>query len=514
LEFFTNVAHEFRTPLTLITSHIHALLEDARNSPKNPRLLKVYNNSIKLQKLVLEIMQFRKLEKGKELLNISEFKPESLAMEVISDFELMAQQHEITCEIHCDDKNLSVTTDADKYQRILTNLVSNGIKYNRPGGRVRVRITSNENEFITEVEDNGIGISQELQGKVFEPFGISAAQNKGSFPGYRSTGLGLAVTKGIVELLKGSISFSSQPDAGTLFICRLPNLHPRHDSQIPLQRLDTPAEHDYMDDMGIGKAPEPVESVMEKPTVLLVDDDPEILSLLNDMLSPLYNLCFAKNGVEALHIIEKQTIDLIISDIMMPEMDGVELCCKIRDHFDTSHLPLILLTAKAEIEDRIKGLQAGADSYIPKPFHPDHLKVRIDKLLTLRQNIRKRFGSHDENASLIRDIPDPFFQKLLAFIDENIDDDNLLAEKLCERFAISKSSLYNKTRSVLGTTPHGLINQRRVRKASVLLDTTSLTVSEIIDQTGFNSRAHFYELFNKTFACSPSDYRQRNKSVS
>jgi CheY-like chemotaxis protein len=252
---------------------------------------------------------------------------------------------------------------------------------------------------------------------------------------------------------------------------------------------------------------------MEKPVVLLVDDDPDILSLLNDMLSPSYNLCFAKNGKEALHVIEKQHVDLIVSDIMMPEMDGVELCCKIRDNFDTSHLPLILLTAKAEIEDRIKGLQAGADSYIPKPFHPDHLKIRVEKLLTIRQNIRKRFGSHDESVTMIKEIPDPFFQRLLGYIDENIDDESLLAEKLCERFAISKSSLYNKTRSVLGTTPHGLINQRRVRKASVLLDTTSLTVSEIIDQTGFNSRAHFYELFNKAFGCSPSDYRQKKKSI-
>jgi signal transduction histidine kinase/CheY-like chemotaxis protein len=514
LEFFTNVAHEFRTPLTLITSHIHALLEDARNSPENPRLLKVYNNSIKLQKLVLEIMQFRKLEKGKELLNISEFNPELLVMEVISDLEMMAQQYEIVCEIHCDDHNLSVITDADKYQRILTNLVSNAIKYNKPGGRVRVSVMANEHEFVTEVEDNGIGIDPELQSKVFEPFGISSAQNKGSFPGYRSTGLGLAVTKGIVELLKGTITFSSKPGAGTRFTCRLPYLPLHHDNNPALKQFHIPAEHDFLHDMGIGNAPDVTEAVPEKPTILLVDDDPEILLLLNEMLSPLYNLCFAKNGVEALHVLEKQSIDLIISDIMMPGMDGVELCCKIRDHFDTSHLPLILLTAKAEIEDRIKGLQAGADSYIPKPFHPDHLKVRIDKLLTLRQNIRKRFGSQDENTSLIKEIPDPFFQKLLAFIDENIDDENLLAEKLCERFAISKSSLYNKTKSVLGATPHGLINQRRVRKASILLDTTSLTVSEIIDQTGFNSRAHFYELFNKAFGCSPSDYRQKKKSFS
>ena len=229
------------------------------------------------------------------------------------------------------------------------------------------------------------------------------------------------------------------------------------------------------------------------------------------MLSNIYEIHLAKNGIEALQILTNQNIDLVISDVMMPEMDGIELCCRIRENFDTSHLPVVLLTAKAEIEDRIKGLQAGADSYIPKPFHPDHLKIRIEKLLMTRQNIRKSFADKDDISLLIKEIPDPFFQKLLTHIDENIDDESLIAEKLSEQLAISKSSLYNKTKSVLGTTPHGLINQRRVRKASILLDSTSLTVSEIIDQTGFNSRAHFYELFNKTFGCSPSEYRQKRK---
>jgi YesN/AraC family two-component response regulator len=231
------------------------------------------------------------------------------------------------------------------------------------------------------------------------------------------------------------------------------------------------------------------------------------------MFRSSYNLCFAKNGIEALEALGKQSIDLVVSDIMMPEMDGIELCCKLRENFDTSHLPLILLTAKAEIEDRIKGLQAGADSYIPKPFHPKHLKIRVEKLLAKRRNIRKSFAKPDVNAALIKEIPDPFFQKLLNYIDQNIDDESLMAEKLCDKLAISKSSLYNKTKSVLGTTPHGLINQRRMRKASILLDSTTLNVSEIIDQTGFTSRAHFYELFNKSFSCSPSEYRQKRKSI-
>ena len=185
IEFFTNVAHEFRTPLTLITMHILALLEDTRKTIENPRLLKVYNNSIKLQKLVLEIMQLRKLEKGKELLNIQLTKPVDLVREVVSDLELLAQQRIINCEVITSDPLLVFKTDADKFQRIVTNLISNSIKYNKPGGFVKVFIKSENSALIVEIEDNGVGIKPEYFQKVFEPFGISSAKKKDSFPGYR-----------------------------------------------------------------------------------------------------------------------------------------------------------------------------------------------------------------------------------------------------------------------------------------------------------------------------------------
>ncbi|MFA5816581.1 MAG: response regulator, partial [Bacteroidales bacterium] len=236
---------------------------------------------------------------------------------------------------------------------------------------------------------------------------------------------------------------------------------------------------------------------------------PEILILLRDFLQADYNIIFAENGLEAYNKVLSDKPDLIVSDVMMPEMDGIELCCRLRENFDTSHLPIILLAAKAELEDRIAGLKAGADSYIPKPFHPEHLKVRITKLLQLRAGILNHFGKQDDNPALVKEIPDPFFQKLLSYIDENTDDETLSSEKLCDKLAISKTSLYNKTRSVLGTTPHSLIFQRRLSKAATLLKSSTMTVSEIIDQTGFVSRTHFYDLFNKAYGCSPSDYRNK-----
>jgi signal transduction histidine kinase/CheY-like chemotaxis protein/ligand-binding sensor domain-containing protein/AraC-like DNA-binding protein len=521
IDFFTNVAHEFRTPLTLITSHIHMLMEDPGEAARNPRLVKVYSNTLKLQKLVLEIMQFRKLEKGKEPLRITSVNPAALAREVVSDLELLAAQRSITCEVICSSEETLMNTDADKYQRVVTNLVSNAIKYNNPGGFVKIRITCDSDGFITEVEDNGIGINPEFKARVFEPFGISTAHKRATFPDYRSSGLGLAVTKGLVELLKGTITYTSELNAGTVFSFRIPDLRTDQTAEKFLE-VATEARISEEPDFFEPKKEIPAKAFNHsgngngKPTgnlakILIADDDPEILEMLESMLGDYYHIFTAQNGVDALSVISKNHIDLIVSDIMMPEMDGIELCCAIRENFDTSHMPLILLTAKSEIEDRIAGLQAGADSYIPKPFHPDHLKVRIEKLLAKRQNLRDKFTSRDDTTALINEISDPFFRKLLNYIDENIDDDSLLSDKLCESLAISKSSLYNKTKQVLGTTPHGLINQRRLRKASILLDSTSLTVSEIIDQTGFNSRAHFYELFNKAYGCSPSEYRQKSR---
>jgi len=309
-------------------------------------------------------------------------------------------------------------------------------------------------------------------------------------------------------LLKGTIRFETKPDEGTKFVCIFPDIHELSPIELQTEPSDKFFENNFIDEVNIEYPFENKEISPGKSLILLVDDDPEILILLRDFLKVDYNIVFAGNGLEAYNKVLSEKPDLIVSDIMMPEMDGIELCYKLRENFDTSHLPLILLTAKAEIEDRIAGLKSGADSYIPKPFHPEHLKVRIEKLLQLRDNIKIRFGRIDDNITLVKEIPDPFFQKLLNYIDQNMDDEKLSSEVLCEKLAISKSSLYNKTKSVLGTTPHSLIYQRRLTKAATLLKSTSITVSEIIDQTGFSSRTHFYDLFNKTYNCSPSNFRK------
>ena len=511
IEFFTNIAHEFRTPLTLITSYIHGLLEDEKALYAKPKLLKIHNNSVKLQRLVMEIVQFRKLEKGKEQLSVQLANPTHLALEVLADFELMAQKKNVQYQVESNLPETTIKTDPDKFQRILSNLVSNAIKYTRNDGTITVNLTLSSTELLLEVKDNGIGISPAYLPKIFEPFSNLPSRKGEPYPSYRSTGLGLAVTKGLVELLGGSITCDSNQNEWISFVCKFPLNLEINSAGLEQEDMNNYALLNQLpEDVQVDNTiPSSSESGFEKPVILVVEDDPEIVSLLKALLGEKYKLQYAVHGEDALMVLAREKVDLVVSDIMMPVMDGIELIKRIRGNFDTSHLPLILLTAKAEIEDKIQGLEAGADSYIPKPFHPDHLKVRIEKLLQMRKNIRKRFSEAHDYIFGVKEIQDPFFHKILNYIDTNIDDEGLSSEKLCDHLSISKSSLYNKTRLLLETTPHGLINQRRVRKAAILLQSTTLTVSEIIDQTGFKSRAHFYELFNKVFGCSPSEYRQK-----
>jgi DNA-binding response OmpR family regulator len=423
----------------------------------------------------------------------------------------MAQKKNLQYKVESNSPETNIKTDPDKFQRILSNLLSNAIKYTRNDGTITVNLTVSTDELLLEVKDNGTGINPAYIHKIFEPFSNLPSQNGEPFPSYRSAGLGLAVTKGLVELLSGSITCDSCENEWICFVCKFPLNLEINNAGLVQEDLDNYSSlHQLSEDAQVDNAIQsPPESRSAKPVILVVEDDPEVISVLKDLLSTKYKLQYAVHGEDALMVLSKEKVDLVVSDIMMPVMDGIELVKKIRGNFDTSHLPIILLTAKTEIEDRIKGLEAGADSYIPKPFHPDHLKVRIEKLLQLRKNIRKRFNEAQNYIFDTKEIQDPFFHKILNYIETNIDDEEMSSEKLCDHLAISKSSLYNKTKLLLETTPHELINQRRVRKAAILLQSTTLTVSEIIVQTGFKSRAHFYELFNKVFGCSPSDYRQK-----
>ncbi|HOG19847.1 MAG TPA: response regulator [Salinivirgaceae bacterium] len=510
LEFFTEIAHEFRTPLTVINAQTHQLLDELKETKFREKLLGIYRSNLKLQKLISEIIQFRKLEKGKEQLNISKVDPIEITEEVVSDIETLAVQRGIKFKIHRGELISSFFTDREKLQSILTNVISNATKYNREDGEVNIYIGGEGDGVKFIVEDEGEGFDPARISMVFEPFALNNPTTMKNYPAFYSSGLGLAVTRSMIDLLGGSIRAENKTGRGARIIFYIPSKENVFNEESSTEVLVT---QDL--DKNENQEPEKVSLTNtsgRKPLILIVEDEPEVMNVIVDVIKDDYRIITAQNGREALEMIHRWLPELIVSDVMMPEMDGIELCKAIRQDFDISHLPIILLTARTEIEDRISGLEAGADSYIPKPFHPRHLKVRIGKLLEMRRKLRENVGESCNSLAAFGQIPDPFLHKIITLIDENLDDQHLTAEFIADKMAISKSSLYAKCKSLTGVSPHELVNRRRLEKAALLLVSTHLTVSEIIDQVGFNSRTYFYDLFNRCYGCAPTEYRNK-KSV-
>jgi DNA-binding response OmpR family regulator len=259
------------------------------------------------------------------------------------------------------------------------------------------------------------------------------------------------------------------------------------------------------------ETPHPEEKSEKEYTLLVVDDNAQIIILLQSILSDKYKIVSAGNGEEALQLLEEEKIDLVISDVLMSKMDGLTLCRHIKDNIQTSHIPVILLTAKAEIEDRIEGLQVGADSYIPKPFHPEHLFIRIERLIRNREQIRTRFGNItevelDSMSTGIGEKDDAFFLKITRCIMDHLSEPEFSADIIAEEVGMSKTSLYKKVKAITGLTPHGLIKQYRLKKAADLLKNSNMSVSAVIYETGFNSRSYFYKSFNEVYHCHPKDF--------
>ncbi|HYG37264.1 MAG TPA: two-component regulator propeller domain-containing protein [Cytophagales bacterium] len=519
LQFFTNVAHEFRTPLTLILGPITSLISKATDAWQRSQLKIVYNNSIRLEKLIEELIQFRKIESGKEQLQITHTNLVTLIQEVVESFQQHASEHEVSLEFKPEPETLPAWVDTRKFEKILINLISNAIKYNFKGGTVDVFLKEENNNVCLTVKDSGIGIAAEAKEKIFEIFYNDPSIGMYDFS--VSTGIGLSLTKSLIQVHKGEIKVESEVDKGSTFTVLIPinkEAYPETDSQaghsIPKTNLAEVVSKEFSNTNYMsGKVLTEGETASKGKiyTLLIVDDNEQILILLQNLLSENYNILTARNGNEGLKILEEEKIDLVISDILMPQMDGLSFCGQIKENIHSSHIPVILLTAKADIQDRIQGLQMGADSYIPKPFHPEHLFIRVEKLIQGREKIRRKFKDIiEEDAERIStgigEKDDEFLIKITHCIQENLSDTEFTADIIAKEVGMSKASLYKKVKAISGLTPHGMIKLYRLRKAAELLKNSNLSVSEVIYETGFNSRSYFYKSFNDMFQCHPKDF--------
>jgi DNA-binding response OmpR family regulator len=372
------------------------------------------------------------------------------------------------------------------------------------------------------VKDNGIGIPEDMCEKIFDRFFHDVTTMPRINIAQEGTGVGLALTKSLVELHKGNISVVSYPDSGSVFKVVLP-------SQMEVYREDI-VEDEFIvkTDRISKKVINEIQSSQDyhsetaddknggnkngaNYTVLVVDDNSEVCNLIKDLLIDDYDVQVAHNGVEALDIVDVERVDLIISDVIMPQMNGLELCSKIKMDINRCHIPVILLTAKGELEQRIEGIQAGADSYIPKPFHPYHLLVRIKKLLEVKERFRNAYKGYgeDSQSDLLEGLSEKD-QKLLttldSYIEDNLEDSLLDADHLSEHLVMSKTQLYRKIKALTGYTPHGLIKHVRMKNAALLLQGGEKTVLEVFYETGFNNRTYFYRSFKDAFGVTPGEY--------
>ena len=521
LSFFTNVSHEFRTPLSLILFPASKLFDQKHIYPElTSSFESIFDNANRLLKLIGELIEFRKAESDQTNLVVGRGNIFLFLEQITSAFTSYAKDHNISISFEYDPNDSAhVWFDHDKLKTIMLNLISNAIKYNSPNGIVTVSISIDKDVAYIKVEDTGIGISENLLDKIFQRFFNLNIAELPRMDSSNSSGIGLALTKSLVESHKGTIAVSSKKGEGSVFHFKFPVDKGSYSGFLVDKLIDTDpliieqkinAEFTNFKTFK-NKISVPKKEIGSRYSLLIVDDNEQFRTIIREMFIADYSILEADNGAQAIDIIKEHSIDLIISDVLMPELNGYELCKKIKDDINTCHIPVILLTAMGEIENRIKGIDIGADSYIPKPFHPKHLVARVEKLLKSKQNIRELLKNAPwklaENVNGLVQKDQIWLNRLEKFILENMTNPDLDSSLLIEEFAISKTQLYRKMKAVTDHTPHGFIKKYRLRKAADLLKNSDKTISEITYETGFNNRSYFYRSFKDEHNCSPSDFR-------
>lgn len=524
LVFFTNISHELRTPLTLIADPVEMLLEDSGIKGKSRELLKmVQRNALALQQLVSNILDFRKIQNGKMELKLYRFDIVKTLTMWVGDFQLTAERKQIRLHLDVDDLKGSheMIADQEKISRIVFNLLSNALKYTPAGGEIFVSLKDEGANLRLDVKDTGKGISQDEADKIFERF----FQAKGAASG---TGIGLALVKSFVELHHGEARVESELGKGSDFIVVIPR-EQEGDSQVfhnDVNIVDNSVNASattgknvvdesvlqYIDDgdRSRGKVQRLVSENTNRPTVLVIDDNTDIRQYERTLLQDEYIVLEAADGKEGLAVALKEVPDLVICDVMMPVMDGLELTEQLKTNTATSHIPVIMLTAKNLEEHRAEGYEHGADSYITKPFHSKVLLARIDNLLRQRQLLKNLYqGSKEAEKEIseahLEDRDRQFLKQLQAIIQKNLSDSEFGVEDMGQQIGLSRVQLYRKVKAMTGSSVVDLLRKARLAKARRLLETRSMSVSEVAYEVGFSAPSYFTKCFKEEYGMLPGD---------
>lgn len=521
LRFFTNVSHEFRTPLTLIISQMEVVLQNNLIPPSvYNQLLKIEKHTRQMRNLISELLDFRKFDQNHVVLKVREHDIVPFLKDIYLSFSEYAVQHNIRYTFDCNIPSALCYFDAWQMTKVGCNLLSNAFKYTENGGDILLRITETEENILFEVIDTGIGIDKKDLDCIFEQF----YQVKHDNDTDTSSGIGLALTKSIVLMHHGELNVESQPGKGSRFAVQLQKGKSifEHDKEVSFVESD-PEEEGFIKDSIPDNAfitnlqaeqgeLDAEEQEHKRYTILIVEDNRELIQLLANIFDPLYKVILAYNGEEGLTKATAEKPDIILSDVMMPVMNGIDLCLQIKNNINLCHIPVVLLTALNTVDQNIAGLRRGADDYISKPFNAKILLTRCNNLIRNRKLIQNQFTkSHDTNVDLLTTNPldKVFLERAISAINEHIDNTELNIPLLCQALGVGHTLLHAKFKGLTGMAPNEFIlNYRLKQAASVLRKEPHLQVSEVSDRFGFSSARYFSRCFKNQFNITPMEYRK------
>ena len=521
LRFFMNISHEIRTPMTLIVAPLQSLIKQDNDPHRRGVYETIRRNAERILGLINQMMDLRKIDKGQMQLHMRDTNLVSFINDIYTLFAQQAKNKNILFHFDCDQERIMAWIDRGNFDKIIINILSNAFKFTPTGGEIRITLTTNEKEASISIFDNGEKIPEDKLERIFERFYQTPSSANDRNIG---TGIGLDLTRSLVELHHGSIEARNNADGpGCEFTVTIPlgNEHLTPEEMVTNEVEEEETTESIIEEEMQQEEEEVATStdlpkVGRRQKIVVVEDDSEIRSYLTEALSEDYDITDCSNGKEGLAAVLKTMPDLVISDIMMPEMDGTTLCSKIKTNNATNHIPVILLTAKSREEDQLEGLETGADAYIVKPFNMDILRRTIVNLIHSHHTLQLKFGRNDQLEELVEDIkmksPDEkLLERVMTAINHNLNNAELSVDRIADEVGISRVHLHRKMKELTGQTPHDFIRNIRMKKAASLLSAGDMNVSEVMYACGFSNAASFSTVFKKMYGMSPREYMNEHQ---
>jgi len=518
LRFFANISHELKTPLTLISRPLEVLSNTFRNNVDVIKKLNLMSRqSKKIQQLIEQVHDFRRADANLLKMDYNRFNFDVFIEELIIDFKFLADNDNKQLETEGDNESVIVSADRDKLEKIFNNLLNNAFKYTRPNDSIKIKYEKKGKDLIVSVIDTGRGIDSDDLEHVFERFYQSESKDNTHISG---SGIGLAFSKRLVEMHYGFISADSVLNEGTTLTVRLPIVK-KHLPIDVLEEIDLPKEKEVSisSELIQKNTVSDIKATGEfsESVIFYAEDNFEMRNYVSTLLSKFFKVKSFRNGKECLDAMEDEWPDIVISDVQMPEMNGLDLCLQVKSDLKTSHIPVILLTALTNIEDHLQGIRDGADAYIKKPFNVQHLITNTEALLTTRKQLRERYQigiplTKENNKNNRND--NAFLEKLYSLIEENLDNQDFDLNHLARELYLNRTHFYQKVKVLTNQTPFELLKMYRIKKAAELLIQKGLSVNEVYIMTGFKSRTHFAKVFKQKYSISPGKYAEESKKIS